>query len=176
MESIISYFALISYMQTGFEIMDYDKNLKALWSKRMLAGIVDFVVTTAIAFLIVYFLIGINIIIFSVLQGPVWFLYSIIFDIINGKSVGKYIFRIKAVAFIGNLKWAQAILRNLTKLNFFIVLADAVVGLSTEGDPRQRYTERFIDTLVISEMRERRIKRFEVLEDKKEKEELELPR
>ena len=165
-------------MQTGFEIMDYDKNLKDLWSKRMLAGIVDFVVTTAITFLIVYFLFSINIIIFSLLQGPVWFLYSSIFDMVNGKSVGKYIFKIKAVAFIGNLRWAQAILRNLTKLNFLIVLADAVVGLSTEGDPRQRYTERFIDTLVISEIRRREIKRFEPLEEKKEKEkeELELPR
>ena len=162
-------------MQTGFEMMDYDKNLKTLWSRRTLAGIVDFLITSAITFLIVYFLIGMNLIIISLSQGVVWFLYSTIFEAVNGKSVGKYIFKIKAVAFIGGLKWSQAILRNLTKLNLIILISDAVIGLSTEGDPRQRYTERFIDTLVVSEIRKREIKKFEVVENDDGKEELELP-
>ena len=155
--------------------MDYDKHLKNLWVRRTLAGVIDFLITTVITFLIVYFLWNINIIIFSLLQGLVWFVYAVIFDAVNGKSPGKYFFKIKAVPFIGELRISRAILRNLTKLNAIVVLADVVVGLSTEGDPRQRYTERFLDTLVVSERKEKRIRKFEVPKTQ-EKEELELPK
>ena len=164
-------------MQTGFEIMDYDRNLKNLWIRRFLAGVVDFSITYVITFLIVFFLKPISYLDFVyifMLQGPVWFIYSAIFDAITGKTAGKYIFKIRAVAFIGNLSIGQAIARNITKLNAILVLADAITGLSTEGDPRQRYTERIIDSLVISEIRPRRIRKFEKIPQKDE--ELVLPR
>ncbi len=164
-------------MQTGFEIMDYDRNLKDLWIRRTLAGAVDFAITSVISFFIIYFLRPMDymdlIFIFFV-QGPVWFLYSVIFDVISGKTPGKYLFRIRAVAFVGNLSVGQAIVRNLTKLNAIIAVADAITGLSTEGDPRQRYIERFIDSVVISERRIRRIRSFQPVQENKE--ELVLPK
>ncbi len=163
-------------MQTGFEIMDYDKNLKMLWVKRMLAALVDVAITTPIAFFIMFFLHPMSymdMLYIFLMQGPVWYVYSVIFDIISGKTVGKYIFKIRAVAFVGKLSITQALVRNLTKLNSIIALSDAIAGLSTEGDPRQRYSERIVDSLVISEMKIKRMRSFQGV--KKKKEELILP-
>ncbi|NPA75983.1 MAG: RDD family protein [Euryarchaeota archaeon] len=162
-------------MQTGFEIMDYDKHLKELWLRRTAAGIFDFVVTFVLAFLIVDIFLHVSMIYVIFLQGPVWYIYSVIFDLYRGKTPGKYIFKIRAVAFIGGLSVAQAFLRNLTKLNALLVLADVVAGLSTEGDPRQRYVERVIDSLVITErVYDHRITKFS--REDKPKEELVLPK
>ncbi len=164
-------------MQTGFEIMDYDRNLKVLWVRRTLAALVDFAVTLGIAFTILYFLHPMSymdMFYLFIVQGPVWFVYSVIFDAITGKTPGKYIFKIRAVSFIGGLSLVQAIVRNLTKLNSLLVLADAITGLSTEGDPRQRYIERVVDSLVISERKMHRLKPFHPVAEKKE--ELVLPK
>lgn len=164
-------------MQTGFEIMDYDKNLKDLWVRRTLAALVDFLITLVIAFLILYFLHPMSYmdtLYLFLVQGPVWYVYSVVFDAVTGKTPGRYIFKIRAVAFVGDLSLGQALLRNLTKLNSLLALADAIAGLSTEGDPRQRYTERVLDSLVVSERKIRRIKQFAPVEEKKE--ELVLPK
>ncbi len=170
-------------MQTGFEIMDYDKHLKSLWVRRTLAAIVDFGITWGIAILILYFIKPMALLDYLLtlfLQGPVWYIYSVIFDAVFGKTPGKFIFKIRAVAFIGNISVVQALLRNLTKLNILIVITDAIAGLSTEGDPRQRYSERFINTLVISEKKGKRIRSFQSAMESKfirdDKDELLLPK
>ncbi len=171
-------------MQTGFEIMDYDKNLKNLWIHRFIAGLIDFAITYTVAFFITYFLWhGMSmldlLIISFFLQGPVWYFYSLLFDIVWGKTPGKIPMRIRSVSFVGELTPKQILIRNLTKLNVILAIADAIAGLSTEGDPRQRYTERFIDSLTITEIsKRRRVKEFEAVESKGEKEreeELVLP-
>ncbi len=162
-------------MQTGFEIMDYDKNLKELWVKRTLAGILDFIIASVITYFIFNFFLKFPLIHTGFLQGVVWYVYSIIFDLYNGKSPGKYVFGLRAVAFVGNLNPVQALVRNLTKLNAILVLGDVVAGLSTEGDPRQRYIERAVDSIVINEKKkEKRMTRFSVESDHKE--ELVLPK
>ncbi len=162
-------------MQTGFEIMDYDKNLKELWIKRLLAGIIDFSISLTISFTVFTLFLKLTLFYSLLLQGVVWYIYSAIFDMYSGKTPGKYPFGIRAVAFIGNLTPMQALTRNLTKLNGILVLGDVVAGLSTEGDPRQRYIERVVDSLVINERkRERRINRFN--SEEKHREELVLPK
>ena len=169
-------------MQTGFEIMEYDKNLKNLWIRRIVASIIDFSITFIIAVLVTYYLWpnmkSFNFVLAFFLQGPIWYVYSIPFDILWGKTPGKMIMNIKAVSFVGNLNNKQVLLRNLTKINAILVIADAIAGLSTEGDPRQRYTERFIDSITIIEKHwKKKSKKIELLkeEEKKEEEELVLP-
>ena len=155
--------------------MDYDKHLKNIWVRRILAALIDFFITIAIVIIFDEFIIHLTYLYLSIMQGVVWYFYSSIFDAINGKTPGKYLFKIRAVAFIGDLSISRAFLRNLTKLNVILVIADAVAGLSTEGDPRQRYTERVIDSLVISEQKiERKIIEFTGKPDKNE--ELVLPK
>ncbi|AGB05240.1 hypothetical protein AciM339_1383 [Aciduliprofundum sp. MAR08-339] len=162
-------------MQTGFDIMEYDSALRNLWARRIAAGFVDFVITLAIAYALGYFFKWNMGTVIFIWQGIIWFIYSVIFDAINGKTPGKYIFKLKAVSFIGSLDIWKAIGRNATKLNWIIYIADIIAGLSTEGEPRQRYSERILDCLVISDFRfreERKTKTFRVEE---EKEEFELP-
>ncbi len=162
-------------MQTGFDIMEYDSALRRLWAKRIGASFVDFTITFSIAYVLGY-IFGWNLeMVLFMWQGIVWFIYSVFFDAFNGKTPGKYVFRLRAVSFIGPLDIWKAIGRNATKLNFIIYIADIIAGLSTEGEPRQRYSERILDSLVISDVRfteERRAKTFKIEE---EKEEFELP-
>lgn len=169
-------------MQTGFEIMDYDRNLKNMWIRRIVASIIDSTITFFIALLAAYYLwpnmLSFDLIIAFFLQGLLWYIYSIPFDILWGKTPGKMVMKIKAVSFVGNLNTKQALLRNLTKLNIILVIGDAIAGLSTEGDPRQRYTERFIDSITVMEKRwGKKAKKLELSkgEKKKEEEELVLP-
>ncbi len=163
---------IILHMQTGFDIMEYDSSLRRLWGKRIAADFIDFVITFIIAFAFTFFFPMNPIFLLFVAQGIVWYLYSVIFDLAWGKTPGKFIFGIKAVAFIGDLTPLQAFVRNLTKLNWIIYISDIIAGLSTEGDPRQRFSERVVNSLVIAEIREeKKIKSFKI----EEKEELELP-
>jgi hypothetical protein len=160
-------------MHTGFDIMEYDKALRRLWGKRIAASVIDFAITMAIAYSIGVILNwSIGLILF-LWQGIIWFIYSSIFDALSGKTPGKYLFKIRAVSFIGPLDVWKAIGRNATKLNWIVYIADIIAGLSTEGEPRQRYSERVLDSLVIEEFKEeRKVKTFKVEE---EKEEFELP-
>lgn len=152
--------------------MEYDSSLRRLWGKRISADFIDFVITLTIAFLFTYIFPMNPLFVLFVVQGIIWYIYSVIFDAVWGKTPGKFIFNLKAVAFIGDLTLAQALVRNLTKLNWLIFVGDIIAGLSTEGDPRQRFSERIINSLVIAEIKEeRKIKSFKI----EEKEELELP-
>ena len=159
-------------MQTGFDIMEYDSSLRRLWARRIVADFIDFIITFLIAIGITYIWPTNPIFVIFILQGIVWFIYSVIFDTTSGKTPGKYLTKIKAVSFIGELNVWQAIGRNLTKISWIIFVGDIIAGLSTEGDPRQRISERVLDSLVISDVvEERGIKTFKM----EEKEELELP-
>jgi len=162
-------------MQTGFDIMEYDSSLRKLWAKRLASDFIDYMITLLLSCLIGPYLpfLHLNFILtVFALQGVIWFIYSVIFDALWGKTPGKFALRIKAVSFIGDLNVLQSIARNLTKLNIIIFLGDIIAGLSTEGDPRQRLSERLVDSLVIAEIKEeRKIKAFKI----EEKEELELP-
>ncbi len=180
MEILIFPNALSLFMETGFDIMEYDKALKTLWLKRIGADAVDFGITLALAVFIGLYLIHFDwISILFLLQGPIWFVYSSVLDCVGGKTVGKYLFKIKSVAFIGDLRGYQCIARNATKLNFILFIADIIAGLSTEGDPRQRYTERIVDSLVVSEHKwDRKTESVEMEkreESEEREEELELP-
>ncbi len=165
---------LIHIMQTGFDMMEYDIALRRLWGKRVMAAIIDFVITFILAYVLAYFLKWNLLMTIFILQGIIWFIYSSIFDVITGKTIGKYVLKLKAVSFIGSLGVWKSLARNVTKLNWIIYIADIIAGLSTEGEPRQRFTERFLDSLVVSEFKEeRKVKTYRIEE---EKEELELPK
>lgn len=161
-------------MQTGFDMMEYDTALRRLWGKRVIAAIIDFAITFFIAHILSIFLKWNFLMSIFILQGIIWFFYSSIFDAINGKTPGKYAMKLRAVSFIGSLGVWRALARNITKLNWIIYIADIVAGLSTEGEPRQRFSERFLDSLVVSEFKEE--KRVKVYHIEEEKEELELPK
>ena len=165
--------------------MEYDKNLKDLWIRRLTASIIDFIITFAVAVGVLYYLWPnmetFDLVLAFFFQGFIWYVYSIPFDYLWGKTPGKMFTKIKAVSFVGDLSLKQVVLRNLTKLNVILVISDAVAGLSTEGDPRQRYTERFIDSIIVEDKKweKKKVKKkTEGVEERKKKseaEELVLP-
>ncbi len=181
----ISFLSLIPSMQTGFDMMEYDTALRRLWGKRVAADLIDFSITFSISYFIAFLFHYTFMEVLFVIEGVVWFLYSLIFDAIGGRTPGKMIMGLRAVSFIGKLGVVKSIGRNLTKLNWIAFIADVIAGLSTEGEPRQRLTERFLDSLVVNERKVKKrskkggkgTKAKKVKRKKKvdEEEELELP-
>ncbi len=166
-------------MQTGFDIMEYDTALRRVWARRIAADLIDFSITFVIAYILAYFLNYSLLYVIFIFQGLVWFLYSFILDSLGGRTVGKYIMGLRAVSFIGPLGVVKSIGRNLTKLSWIAFIADVIAGLSTEGEPRQRLTERFLDSLVVRERKRKtkapKVQKFREGRKTDKSEELELP-
>jgi len=140
-------------MHTGFDILEYNTSLRRYWRERVLAGVVDFSIVAATAAAVVYIfpVCGGGLVSVFLLTGLLWFVYSTILEGLTGLTVGKKIWGLRCVAHIGRMGWKGALLRNLAKLFAPAVIADVLFGLGTEGDPRQRFSERMFDVLVVKE-------------------------
>ncbi len=143
-------------MHTGFDILEYNTSLRRYWRERVLAGAVDFSIVTAISTAIVYLVPDFGwgmtaVLAIFFLTGVMWFIYSTVLEGFTGLTVGKRIWGLRCVAHVGEIGWRRAVLRNLAKLFAPVIIADVLFGLGTEGDPRQRFTERVFDVLVIKE-------------------------
>ena len=136
------------YMPTGFDILEYDKSLQRYWLVRLVAAVIDSIIISLISFLVVIFFtrdVWIN----SFFFGIIWLLYSTVFEGIEGYTLGKKLMKLKVVTHVGNLDFQTSLVRNLSKIWGIFLIVDFIVGLATEGDPRQRYLDRLTDTLVI---------------------------
>ena len=83
-------------------------------------------------------------------SGIVWFLYSGILEGITGKTVGKSLMNLKVVSITGPNDTTKTFVRNVSKIFWYAFLPiDCIIGLATEGDPRQRLLDRVVNTTVM---------------------------
>lgn len=141
-------------MPTGFDILAYNKTLRTYWKIRVIAGLIDilliFVPSMILSMVIMIENLG-KIIIFHIL----YYLYCCVTEGVEGKTLGKRIFRLKVVSYVGKVSFKQSMKRNLPKLFLPFLLLDILLALSGEEDPRQRLFDKFSDSLVIAERVER---------------------
>ena len=147
---------------TGFEQLSLKKETQDLWLRRVVAFIIDAIVI-GIAALIIDFAIAVP---FFVLNRPtfdlglVWFwgltpllivAYFIIAEAGWGKTVGKELMGLRSVRVDGGpLDIGASFVRNISKINWVLVLLDVLVGLVMQGDGRQKFTDRLGRTMVVS--------------------------
>lgn len=136
-------------MVTGFDIISTNKALQEHWLRRFIAIIIDGVIISVIVWLIGWL----------VLLGPFWWafqgliwwgiamLYFVVLEMSVHASLGKKLMSLEVVATEGELDVGSIFLRNVSKFMFFVVI-DWFVGIFTEGDPRQKFTDRFAKTTV----------------------------
>jgi uncharacterized RDD family membrane protein YckC/ribosomal protein S27AE len=124
--------------------------LQEHWFSRFLAFVIDIII---VGLLYLILAIPTNLIAWpfwlsSALVGSIWFLYSIGLETIFGGTVGKKVFALRVVAIDRNLDFGHALVRNLSKILWPVLLFDLLIGAGMQGDPRQRLFDRIAGTTV----------------------------
>ena len=137
---------------TALDMIEHNKPLQEHWIRRFIAALIDWIIVMVTASVIGFFLsvdwgpfsVGLN-----ALLALFWVFYSAIMEYLYGATIGKMLMDLRVQSLKGPLDLYKTILRNLSKVHGVILLIDALVGMLTEGDPRQRFLDRIADTTVI---------------------------
>jgi len=146
-------------MSTAFEKIGTDRQLQDHWIRRLIAGIIDYVIILIIAW-IISIIIAIPALLFtgvffvrefSLLHGVLFFLYASFFESSRGTTIGKQIMNLKVTTTQGNVaSLDRTLIRNISKIHWVLWLIDTLLGMATPGDPHQKYSDRFAGTTVTS--------------------------
>jgi len=138
-------------LPTGFDLIGSNGALQEHWVRRVIAIVVDAILVSFVVWLI-SFPFGPGFWAFwpawNFLHGIIWLFYAVFFDMASGGTLGKKILSLRVVALDGNLDAAKALIRNISKVFWVLLLLDTLLGLATPGDPRQRYLDRISRTTV----------------------------
>ncbi len=156
-------------MRRRFEEIQASSALQNLWIRRVIAYVIDSVILLIIlaivnAFLALILLVPSLIFSFDIFGGLfsgfsallglviIWGYYTL-FEGSTSATVGKRIMRLRVRPLRGRMSYTRAFIRNFTKawipIIVFLFLLDLIIGLVTEGDPRQRFSDVVADTSVI---------------------------
>ena len=111
--------------------------MSTVFTKRVIAYVLDFIVVSALMWIVSYFLFG--------MIGPqkvydayrylpyvvpvLIFVYFVLLEKLAGASIGKAIMNIQVRSKNGaNISWLQAIVRNLTKIYWIPIIFDWLIG------------------------------------------------
>ncbi|HME18536.1 MAG TPA: RDD family protein [Nitrososphaerales archaeon] len=148
---------------SGFDALMKESSAQTYWVKRLLAYVVDAIVVyvavviLALLFTIPFLLAAGPAVFATVLAGTLSFvaglvlvLYFTVAEAYAGATLGKRVFGLKVVAAGGKLPTlGEAILRNISKIYWLLLLLDVVVGLATVKKYTQKFSDRYAGTEVV---------------------------
>ncbi|MGZ4932878.1 MAG: RDD family protein [Halobacteriota archaeon] len=156
-------------MRRRFEEIRASSSLQNLWMRRVIAFIIDSIILL-VALAIVNAVLALALLVpslifsfdlfgglfsgFSVLLGLliVWGYYTL-FEGSTSATIGKRVMDLRVRPLRGRMSFTKAFIRNFTKAWIPIIallfLLDLIIGLVTEGDPRQRFSDVVADTSVV---------------------------
>jgi len=146
-------------MSTAFDKIGTDRELQDHWLRRLIAGIIDSIITWVIAYVIAlipaftaFLITGIFFLgPLELLHGAIFFLYASFMESTLGATIGKQIMRLKVATTQGSSPgFEKTWIRNISKIYSLLWLVDTLVGMATVGDPHQKYSDRFAGTTVSS--------------------------
>ncbi len=131
-------------------MIGHNAALQEHWIRRFIAVVIDGIIVLVVAFIL-----GLFISVFAwawplytLLSGIIWWVYSFAFEGAVGGTVGKKLVSLHVVATDGMMDLPRGLIRNVSKIFPPLVLIDVLVGMLTEGDPRQRFLDRIAHTTV----------------------------
>jgi uncharacterized RDD family membrane protein YckC len=149
---------------TGLDQLTVRRDVQDLWLRRGIAFIIDSVIigigsiVLALVLAIPIFIIGPAFIRFDF--WGVWFwglvpvlivAYFIILESGWGRTIGKEAMGLKTVRVDGKpMDLGASFLRNISKINWLLLLLDVFAGLLIQGDGRQKFSDRLAGTTVES--------------------------
>ncbi len=138
---------------TAFEMIEHNRPLREHWVRRIFAILIDYLIVIITAG-IVGFILGFDIGPFSLKINTILAIFSVfyasIMEWMYGATIGKMAMDLKVQSLMGHLDLYKTLLRNLSKVHGLILLVDTIIGMATEGDPRQRFLDRLAETTVVS--------------------------
>lgn len=151
---------------TGLDLLMVDSEVRLNWVGRLVAYFIDSVivgVVTLLAGLMLMFPLFISTLLrggWSTWRGAFGLPFSmgvvqvIYFTLIEGgygASIGKQIMGLRVVDAGGNPpSFPRALVRNISKAYWALLLLDVFIGLVSRADPRQKYTDQIAGTKVVS--------------------------
>lgn len=88
--------------------------------------------------------------VFGVASGLLFFLYSSISEALWGRTPGKEMMGLKVYSLMGKMDLHKAMVRSAAKFFWYVLPPlDAVLGLASSGDPRQRLSDRISNTTIV---------------------------
>ena len=147
---------------SGFQTLTKDQKAQEYWVERLIALVIDYIIVyvvlgiIALLIAIPAFLTG-GLGLFGALFGGLAFLWGIIFVLYfavtessSGASIGKRIFHLKVVSKTGaNPTFTEALIRNISKIYWLLLLLDVIVGLALSKGYQQKYSDSFVGTKVV---------------------------
>jgi uncharacterized RDD family membrane protein YckC len=142
------------------------------WLFRFLAALIDGIITLIPGYIIFWVIQGILWPVPSILSGwywggwapwwatwlllplifgLIWVLYSAFLDTSWGATIGKRVLGLQVQMVNGSkVTFNAAFIRNISKIIWFFLLLDWILGIATPGaDRRQKYTDRMAGTTVV---------------------------
>ena len=151
---------------TGLDLLMVDRGIQLNWVRRLVAYFIDSIIV-GVATFIVSWLLVIPFIINALLTwswstwrgafglpfslGVVQVIYFTLIEGGYGSSIGKQVMGLKVVDIKGNPPtFFKALVRNISKVYWALLLLDVFVGLISRADPRQKFTDQMAGTKVVS--------------------------
>jgi len=148
---------------SAFERIGTDRQLQDHWLRRLVAGIIDSVITNAISWVIAVLILLPTVLTegtvfsllgrleFQFLNGTLFFFYASFLETYYGATLGKQIMNLKVTTTDGKIAGLdKTLIRNISKVHSLLWLIDTLIGMAMVGDPHQKYSDRFAGTTVIS--------------------------
>ncbi|MDD1765848.1 MAG: RDD family protein [Methanomassiliicoccales archaeon] len=144
-------------MPAGFDILEHNSTLRRHWLRRIAAAFVDAMIIFIPMRIVIFFVNAPDQdIVAGILSGVVWFIYSGVLEGTYGKTLGKWFFDLRVVSLTDKRRLHQTFTRSVPKFFWYIFLPfDVIFGLSMEGDPRQRWSDRVSKTTIVYSQPER---------------------
>jgi len=147
---------------SGFETLTKDQKAQEYWLWRFVAFVVDAIIVYAVLAILTA-LIALPALLtggfgfFGVIFGGIAFLWGIVFvlyfmftEASSGASLGKRLFNLKVVSKTNsNPTYGEALVRNISKIYWLLLLLDVIVGLAISRDYREKYADHLMGTKVV---------------------------
>ena len=148
---------------SGVDAITKESSAQTYWVRRVIAYVIDWVIVyavlgilvalTALPFLV---LSGPGVFsailggVFTFLAGVILVLYFVAFELLAGASIGKKVMGLKVVATGGRApKLTEALVRNVSKLYWLLLILDVIIGLAVVKGYTQKYTDKLMGTSVV---------------------------
>ncbi len=155
--------------RSGIEAIPKSQHAQDYWVKRIVALVIDYVamgIVASIVGVLVFlpfafsrvmsdgFLMsgaGLwNVGIFPLAIGLLMLLYFPVSEAYWGATFGKSVMGLKVTTLRGGKPTlGQAVVRNISKIYWILLLLDVIVGLATESDYKQKLSDRYAGTVVV---------------------------
>lgn len=126
-----------------------DKELQEYWLRRGAAFVIDVIIIFIGAWVTSFFIrFFIFFWFFSFFFGGMLLVYSALLEGSIGTTFGKKLLKLYVVSDKGKMDVSKGFMRNISKIFWLLLALEIAASIFIDGDPKQRYLDRIVDTSV----------------------------